>query len=103
MPQHALGRTSGEECTSALLQRAYYWPQMRDDISAYVKTYLVCQQDKPDHQKNADLLEPLPVPTRPFKSVSMDYIVSLPKVGDLRHYHHRGRPFIKICNIYCNT
>ncbi|KAL2527519.1 reverse transcriptase [Abeliophyllum distichum] len=56
---------------------------MRDDIASYVKTCLVCQQDKPNHQKNASLLEPLSVPTRPFESVSMDYIVSLPKVGDL--------------------
>jgi hypothetical protein len=72
----------GEERTFALLQRAYYWPQMRDNITTYVKTCLVCQQDKSDHQKKAGLLEPLSVPTRPFESVSMDYITHLPKVGD---------------------
>ncbi|XP_022888965.1 uncharacterized protein LOC111404384 [Olea europaea var. sylvestris] len=72
----------GEECTCALLQRAYYWPQMRDDIATYVKTCLICQQDKADHQKRAGLLEPLSVLTRPFESVSMDYIIGLPKVED---------------------
>ncbi|XP_022871276.1 uncharacterized protein LOC111390459 [Olea europaea var. sylvestris] len=65
----------GEERTCALLQRAYYWPQMRDDIATYVKTCLICQQDKADHQKKAGLLEPLSVPSRPFESVSMDYII----------------------------
>ncbi|KAL0416333.1 UNVERIFIED_CONTAM: Transposon Ty3-I Gag-Pol polyprotein [Sesamum latifolium] len=73
----------GKERTYALVQRAYYWPQMRDDVETYVLTCLICQQDKADHQKKAGLLQPLPIPTRPWESVSMDYISELPKVGDL--------------------
>ncbi|KAL0285954.1 UNVERIFIED_CONTAM: Transposon Tf2-11 polyprotein [Sesamum angustifolium] len=89
----------GEERTYALVQRAYYWPQMRDDVETYVRTCLICQQDKADHQKKAGLLQPLPIPKRPWESVSMDYISGLPKVG-LRYYHRRGGPFVKICNFY---
>ncbi|KAL0455584.1 UNVERIFIED_CONTAM: Transposon Tf2-11 polyprotein [Sesamum latifolium] len=63
--------------------RAYFWPQMRDDVETYVRTCLICQQDKTDHQKKAGLLQLLPIPTRPWESVSMDYISGLPKVGDL--------------------
>ncbi|KAL0400203.1 UNVERIFIED_CONTAM: Transposon Tf2-11 polyprotein [Sesamum radiatum] len=64
--------------------RAYYWPQMRDDVETYVRTCLICQQDKADHQKKkAGLLQPLPILKRPWESVSMDYISGLPKVGDL--------------------
>lgn len=73
----------GEERTVALVQRSYYWPQMRDDIDTYVRTCLVCQQDKADRQKKAGLLEPLPIPSRPWESVSMDFIVGLPKVGEV--------------------
>ncbi|KAL0463297.1 UNVERIFIED_CONTAM: Transposon Tf2-11 polyprotein [Sesamum latifolium] len=73
----------GEERTYVLVQRAYYWPQMPDDVETYVRTCLICQQDKADHQKKAGLLQPLPIPTRPWESVSMDYISELPKVGDL--------------------
>ncbi|KAH9752509.1 Endonuclease [Citrus sinensis] len=51
----------------------------KDDIEAYVRTCLVCQQDKVDHQLPAGLLEPLPLATRPWESVSMDFITSLPK------------------------
>ncbi|KAL0434183.1 UNVERIFIED_CONTAM: hypothetical protein Slati_2752600 [Sesamum latifolium] len=69
----------GEERTYALVQRPYYWPQMRDDIETYVCTCLICQQDKVDHQKNVGLLQPLPIPTRPWESVSMDYIFGLSK------------------------
>ncbi|XP_022876954.1 uncharacterized protein LOC111395186 [Olea europaea var. sylvestris] len=42
----------GEEHTCTLLQRAYYWLQMRDDIVTYVKTYLICQQNKEDVSRN---------------------------------------------------
>ncbi|KAL0336104.1 UNVERIFIED_CONTAM: Transposon Tf2-12 polyprotein [Sesamum radiatum] len=63
--------------------RAYYWPQMRDDVETYVRTCLICQQDKADHQKKVSLLQPLPIPKRPWESVSMDYISGLPKMGDL--------------------
>ncbi|KAL0413704.1 UNVERIFIED_CONTAM: hypothetical protein Sradi_1572100 [Sesamum radiatum] len=73
----------GEERIYALVQRAYYWPQMWDDMETYVHTCLICQQDKADHQKKADLLQPLLIPTRPCESVSMDYISGLSKVGDL--------------------
>ncbi|KAL2223936.1 UNVERIFIED_CONTAM: Transposon Tf2-11 polyprotein [Sesamum indicum] len=73
----------GQERTFALVKRAYYWPQLRDDVETYVRTCLICQQDKADHQKKAGLLQPLPIPKRPWESVSMDYISGLPKVGDL--------------------
>lgn len=65
--------------TMALVEDRYYWPNMRDDVEAYVKTCLVCQQDKVDNHLPAGLLEPLPIPERPWESLSMDFIVNLPK------------------------
>ncbi|KAL0340046.1 UNVERIFIED_CONTAM: Transposon Tf2-12 polyprotein [Sesamum radiatum] len=72
-----------EKRTYALVPRVYYWPHMRDDVETYVCTCLICQQNKADHQKKAGLLQPLPIPMRPWESISMDYISGLPKVGDL--------------------
>ncbi|KAJ4971910.1 hypothetical protein NE237_005009 [Protea cynaroides] len=68
----------GQRCTRALLEAAYYWPQMWDDIEAYVRTCLVCQQDKVEQQQPRGLLEPLPTPERPWESVYMDFISVLP-------------------------
>lgn len=65
------------------VQQGDYWPQMRDDVKEYVKTCLTCQQDKVERKKQAGLLEPLPVPKKPWESVSLDFITGLPKVGDL--------------------
>ncbi|KAK4278290.1 hypothetical protein QN277_016155 [Acacia crassicarpa] len=69
----------GQRRTLALLEATYYWPQMRDEVELYVKTCLVCQQDKIVNQQPAGLLEPLPVPGQPWESVSMDFISALPK------------------------
>ena len=48
----------------------------------YTKMCLICQQDKVKKAKVSVLLEPLPVPTRPWESVSLDFITHLPKVGE---------------------
>jgi len=64
--------------TLALVGDSYYGPHMKDDVEAYVKTCLVCQQDKIERGTPAGLLEPLPIPHRPWESVSMDFIVALP-------------------------
>ena len=69
----------GTHRTLALLSDTYYWPQMRDDVDSYVKTCLVCQQDKVEQKHPGGLLEPLPIPSRPWESLSMDFITNLPK------------------------
>ena len=73
----------GWQRTHALLKQGYYWPQMRDDVEEYTRTCLICQQDKVERRRTPGLLEPLPVPSRPWESVSLDFITSLPKTGDL--------------------
>lgn len=55
---------------------------MRDDVIYYINTCLIYQQDKVEREKPIGLLEPLPVPQRPWESVSMDFISGLPKVGE---------------------
>ncbi|KAI5681851.1 hypothetical protein M9H77_03079 [Catharanthus roseus] len=69
----------GMKRTLALLKITYYWPQMQDEVESYVRTCLICQQDKVEQQAPAGLLDPLPIPKRPWESVSMDFITSLPK------------------------
>jgi transposase InsO family protein len=60
------------------LSRDFYWPQMRTFIDDYVRTCETCQRTKPPHHKPYGLLSPLPVPPRPWHSVSIDHIVELP-------------------------
>ena len=53
---------------------------MELDIELYVKTCLVCQQDKGLTQKEGSLLQHLPIPKSPWISVSTDFITGLSKV-----------------------
>ena len=64
----------GVERMLALLSRVYFWPKIEDEIEEYVKTCHDCQVDKTERKKEAGLLQPLPVPERPWLSVRMDFI-----------------------------
>ncbi|KAK3035260.1 hypothetical protein RJ639_034697 [Escallonia herrerae] len=66
-----------------LFNRVTTGPKWGDDVQEYVKTCLTCQQDKVERRKKAGLLQPLPISTRPWESVSRDFITGLPKVEDL--------------------
>lgn len=44
---------------------------------------LTCQPDKPEHPKQGGFLEPLSIPSRPWESISLDFITNLPKVGEI--------------------
>ena len=74
----------GRERTMALLSRSYYWPRMGDDVQAYVKSCLVCQLDKIEKKKMEGLLQPLPIPEKPWQSISMDFIMGFPKARECK-------------------
>jgi IS30 family transposase len=67
----------------ALLSQTYYWPKIDEDVELYVRTCLICQQDKTVRQREAGLLQPLQIADKPWVSVSMDFIVGFPKVDDM--------------------
>ncbi|KAK8948956.1 hypothetical protein KSP39_PZI005193 [Platanthera zijinensis] len=69
----------GQKRTMALVEIMYYWPRMKESVDTYVKTCLVCQQDKVENRQPAGLLEPLPVPDHPWHTVTLDFISALPK------------------------
>ncbi len=65
--------------TKKLIRRYFWWPGMDTDIEAYVQTCATCQRNKArTHSATVPLL-PLEAPGKPWQSVSMDFITSLPK------------------------
>lgn len=64
--------------TLELVERGFYWPDMKQHVAAYVSSCDLCQRMKSNSQKKAGLLQPLQVPKGPWQSVSMDIITSLP-------------------------
>ena len=61
----------------AELVKIYYWPNLRDDVEQYVKSCVTCQQNRTQFRKEAGLLRPLPIPTKCWESVSMDFMTHL--------------------------
>ncbi len=45
----------------------------------FVRECLVCQQNKQEHSFSGGLLQPLPIPEKKWDSISMDFIIGLPK------------------------
>jgi hypothetical protein len=69
----------GKDKTLEQVKRRFYWPGMDADVLKYVRSCDACQRNKPSQQVPAGLLQPLPIPTRPWQQVSMDLITQLPK------------------------
>jgi hypothetical protein len=46
----------GAKCTTTVLKKSYYWPNLKDDAKEYVKTWLICQQNRTFNKKQARLL-----------------------------------------------
>ena len=69
----------GRSRTFELIARDYVWDNMRQEIYDYVDRCDTCQRNKSPRHKPFGLLQPLPVPSRPWSSLSMDFIVKLPK------------------------
>ena len=64
--------------TAANILRTFYWPSVKKDTRSYIKLCPTCQRIKPRPAKPFGSLMPLPVPTRPWESVSLDLITGLP-------------------------
>ncbi|KAJ9521797.1 hypothetical protein QJQ45_024663, partial [Haematococcus lacustris] len=56
-------------------------PLVTWNVKSYVRSCHSCQVNKSSAKKPAGLLQPLPIPERPWDSVSMDLIVKLPASG----------------------
>lgn len=66
----------------ALLERAYFWPHMGDDVEEYVRTCLTCQQDKRWSGISREACLSLYRCHRERGSLNyLDFISALPKVG----------------------
>ena len=59
------------------VQRLCFWPHMKNIVTRYVKGCVMCSISKPSN-RNLGLYTPLPIPSRPWESVSMEFLGGLP-------------------------
>ena len=75
---HPLAGHPGVAKTIKQLCRRYWWPQMNDFVKRYVASCSECRRAKSTHHKPYGPLRFLPIPERPWNSISMDFIEGLP-------------------------
>ena len=68
----------GARRTQHVLLQRFWWPNLKEDTQDFVKACPVCNQHKTSRQAPAGLLQPLPVPHRPWSHISMDFVTGLP-------------------------
>jgi hypothetical protein len=67
--------------TRAAVGRMFWWESLDKDVTKFVSTCVTCQRNKAHRLKPYGLLQPLPVPVKPWHTVTFDFIVKLPKAS----------------------
>ena len=75
---HPLSGHFGQGKTISLIRREYVWPGLRDFVKDYCRSCVSCKRGKSVRHKPYGLLRQLPIPARPWDSISMDFIEHLP-------------------------
>jgi hypothetical protein len=64
--------------TCKAIQKLFFWTSMREDVARYVTNCVSCARNKARCHAPYDRLQTIPVPEKPWHSVSVDLIVKLP-------------------------
>src|SRR5258707_7648558 len=75
---HPLAGHFGEARSSELICRNFHWPGLQRMVKDYVASCATCACMKSPRHKPYGKLKQLPIPSRPWSSISMDFIEQLP-------------------------
>jgi len=75
----------GPQKTADYVQHHYWWPRIGQDIEQYCKMCPICQMTKSSTQRVPGLLHSLPIPTRPWESIAMDFVSPFPESSDCNY------------------
>jgi len=68
----------GVSRTINLISRRFWWPTLHRDVKEYVLACSTCARNKSTHQPPSGLLHPLPIPSRPWSHIAIDFVTGLP-------------------------
>ncbi|KAK3569659.1 hypothetical protein QTP86_002643 [Hemibagrus guttatus] len=74
-------RHPGIHRSTQLTRRRFWWPSLGSDVEEYVCACPTCAQARTSRHLPEGLLEPLPVPRRPWSHLSVDFLTNLPDSG----------------------
>ncbi len=68
----------GVRGTLAAISQRFWWPTRERDVRRFVASCQVCAQTKSSNSPPAGLLRPLPIPSRPWSHIALDFVTGLP-------------------------
>lgn len=68
----------GIAATTHLVSNQFWWPSLSTDVITFIHNCIICQTTKSSRQSPAGLLQPLPIPQRPWSHIAVDFITDLP-------------------------
>ncbi|KAK9800185.1 hypothetical protein WJX73_005436 [Symbiochloris irregularis] len=74
----AYGGHFGTDKTIDAITRRFFWPHIKRTVRKFVRECLACQRSKPRSGKAFGLLQPIPIPDRPWEQVTLDLVTDLP-------------------------
>ncbi|XP_078812643.1 uncharacterized protein lrrc75a isoform X3 [Oryzias latipes] len=78
------GHTSRVSChggvqrTLSLIKRRFFWPTLERDVREFIAACDICARSKSSNLPPAGLLHPLPIATRPWSHIALDFVTGLP-------------------------
>jgi len=75
---HPLTGHFGQNQTLELIRHEYTWPGLRTFVKDYIQSCTSCARAKTPRHRPYRLLKQLPIPEKPWNSISMDFIEQLP-------------------------
>ncbi|KAJ5099347.1 Retrovirus polyprotein [Penicillium argentinense] len=63
----------GQEKTKRMVSARYYWQNLSGDVKRYVNNCQICKRTKTWRDRAPGLLQPLPIPGRPWQHITMDF------------------------------
>lgn len=71
----------GTTRTLELLTRNYHWPGVSKFVNSYVRSCDICQRVKPPRHAPHGELSSLPIPSKAWSGISLDFVTDLPPSG----------------------
>ncbi len=68
----------GITATLQLLNNQFWWPSIQSETITFIRNCDICNISKSPHQLPAGLLQPLPIPQRPWSHIAIDFVTDLP-------------------------
>ncbi|RVW78808.1 Transposon Ty3-I Gag-Pol polyprotein [Vitis vinifera] len=73
-----MGGHFGQDKTIALVEDRFFWPSLKKDVWKVIKQCRACQVGKVQ-SKIRGYIRHLPVPSKPWEDLSMDFVLGLPR------------------------